>query len=92
MLKGFDASIWVWLAVVAAVLGLRASGVLQAIELATYDRLLHQLDRPTSISDRIARIEISEDDIQELGHWPPTDLEIAILIESILAAGANAGQ
>jgi len=90
MLKGFDASLWVWLAVVAAVLGLRASGVLQAIELATYDRLLHQLDRPISLSDRIALIEISEDDIQELGHWPPTDLEIAILIESILAAGANA--
>jgi adenylate cyclase len=89
MLKGFDASLWVWLAVVAAVLGLRASGVLQAIELATYDRLLHQLDRPVSISDRIALIEISEDDIQELAHWPPTDLEMAILIESILAAGAN---
>jgi CHASE2 domain-containing sensor protein len=68
MLKAFHASLWVWLAVVVAVLGLRASGVLQAVELAAYDRLIHQLDRPVSISDRIALIEISEGDIQELGH------------------------
>ena len=72
-----------------AVLGLRASGALQPIELAVYDRLLQNLDRPVSISDSIALIEISENDIQELGHWPPSDLEIAILIESILAAGAS---
>jgi len=89
MLKGFHASVWVWLAVVVTVLGLREFGAFQAIELAAYDRLLQRLDRPLSISDRIALIEISEKDIQELGHWPPSDLEVAILIESILAAGAS---
>jgi adenylate cyclase len=89
MMKGLRASLWVWLAVVVTVLGLRGFGALQAIELATYDRLLQQIDRPLSISDRIALIEISEYDIQELGHWPPSDLEITILIESILAVGAS---
>ncbi len=90
MLKDMRASLWVWLAVVAAVLGLRASGVLQPSELAVYDRLLRQLERPPAVSNRIALIEISEDDIQQLGHWPLSDLQLAILIESILAAGANA--
>ncbi len=58
MLKGSYASLWVWLAVVAMVLCLRAFGGFQAIELAAYDRLIQQLDRPLSISDRIVLIEI----------------------------------
>ena len=80
----------VWLAVVAAVLGLRSSGLLQPAELAVYDDLLSRIERPAAVSDRIALIEISENDIQELGHWPLSDLQIAILIESILGAGASA--
>jgi len=40
------------------VLCLRAFGGFQAIELAAYDRLIQQLDRPLSISDRIVLIEI----------------------------------
>jgi adenylate cyclase len=90
VLKDFRAMLGVWLAVVAAVLGLRSSGLLQPAELAVYDDLLSRIERPAAVSDRIALIEISENDIQELGHWPLSDLQIAILIESILGAGASA--
>ena len=90
MLKPLRAALWVCLAVVATLFGLRGLGALQPLELAAYDRLLSRVERPTAVSTRIALIEISELDIQELGHWPPTDLEISMLIESILDAGANA--
>jgi adenylate cyclase len=90
VLKDSRAWVGVWLAVAAAVLGLRSSGIFQPAELAVYDSLLSRIERPPAVSDRIALIEISEEDIQELGHWPLSDLQIAILIESILGAGANA--
>ena len=90
MLKPLRAALWVCLAVVATLFGLRGLGALQPLELAAYDRLLSRVERPNAVSTRIALIEISELDIQELGHWPPTDLEISMLIESILDAGANA--
>ena len=48
MLKDIRASLWVWLAVVAIVLGLRAFGALQQRELAVYDWLLNQLERPSA--------------------------------------------
>jgi len=90
VLRDLRASLGVWLAVIVAVFALRALGWLQPGELAVYDFLLGRLERPTEVSERIALLEISEEDIQQLGHWPLHDLEIAKLIESLLDAGANA--
>jgi adenylate cyclase len=90
VLKDLRASLGVWLIVVATVLGLRSLGWLQAGELAAYDYLLGRLARPDRVSDRIALVEISEKDIQQLGHWPLYDREVAQLLESILTAGASA--
>jgi len=89
MWNDYQGAFWVWLAVVVAILGLRGAGALQPIELAVYDRLLGRLERPASVSNRVALIEISEQDIQSLGHWPLSDLEVATLIESLLDAGAE---
>jgi len=89
MWKDYQGAFWVWVAVVVAILGLRGAGALQPIELAVYDRLLGLRERPASVSNRVALIEISEQDIQSLGHWPLSDLEVMTLIESLLDAGAE---
>jgi adenylate cyclase len=89
MWKDYQGAFWVWLAVVVAILGLRGAGALQPIELAVYDRLLGRLERPATVSSRVALIEISEQDIQSLGHWPLSDLEVVTLIESLMDAGAE---
>lgn len=89
MLEPLRAAFWIGSTVVAVVLGLRASNALQPIELFAYDLLLSRLDRPEQPSPRVALIEISERDIQDLGHWPLSDREVARLIESILDAGAT---
>ena len=60
MWKDYQGAFWVWLAVVVAILGLRGAGALQPIELAVYDRLLGRLERPATVSSRVALIEISE--------------------------------
>jgi CHASE2 domain-containing sensor protein len=89
MWKDYQGAFWVWLAVVVAILGLRGAGALQPIELAVYDRLLGRLERPATVSSRVALIEISEQDIQSLGHWPLSDLEVVTLIESLIDAGGE---
>ena len=67
MLKDTRAFVAVWVVALVAVLVLRAVSFLQPFELRTYYFLLSQMERPSSVPDRIALAEISEADIQELG-------------------------
>lgn len=68
----------------AAVLGLRAAGRLQSAELALYDGFVSRAEHDPSA---VVVVEITEDDIRALGHWPLSDDALADLLASLAAAG-----
>jgi adenylate cyclase len=74
------------MAVVAAVLGMRAAGLLQGLELALYDQWIRYASKDGATSSRIAIVAITEEDIRELGHWPVSDRTMAELLRKVLAA------
>jgi diguanylate cyclase (GGDEF)-like protein/PAS domain S-box-containing protein len=77
----------VWLtaaAIAAAVLGVRATGFLQAWELASLD-LFFQLRPEEAIDDRIVIIGVREQDLQRYG-WPLSDQTLVQLLNKIQAA------
>jgi len=73
------------------VIGLRATGVLQGLELAIYDGYLasDSAQSGTSPSSRVAVLEITEDDINVQGHWPISDRILAEAIQHLFDAGAR---
>ncbi|MBW4693925.1 MAG: adenylate/guanylate cyclase domain-containing protein [Lyngbya sp. HA4199-MV5] len=89
MWKALRHRIWQWRGVIIAVpsvtaivLGMRATGVLQALEFPVLDQFF--LLRPQeSIDPRIVIVEINEADVQKVGHWSLTDTELAGLLETI---------
>lgn len=65
------------------VLGLRALGKLQPLDLAVYDRLLSFTAPPQARDSRILLVTVSEEDIQTLGTWPIPDGTLARLLENL---------
>jgi adenylate cyclase len=76
-------------AIVIVVLVMRSLGLLQGMELAAYDRYLRSLPQPPAPDSRILVLAITEEDIQELGHWPISDEILARTLERLIAAGAQ---
>jgi adenylate cyclase len=78
------------LAVALAVLGLRALGLLEPVELATYDAAL-RLRTPAATADpRIVLVTVTESDIAALGGWPLPDDTLARALEALRAQGPRA--
>jgi adenylate cyclase len=72
------------------VLGLRAAGALQGLELAVYD--WHIRLRPALAPKRspVVLVTVTESDIQTLGSWPIPDGVLAQVLEKLAGAGAQA--
>ena len=64
-----------------AILTLRFFGLLQAIELITFDTLM-RLRPSLPKDDRIVIVEIDEPDLQNLG-WPVPDITLATFLETL---------
>ncbi len=64
---------------------MRFSGILQPIELICYDLYVGLQYDPGVRNDRIILVKITEGDIKALGHWPMTDGELAVLLDSVAA-------
>ena len=77
------------LGVAAGVLGLRAAGALEPLELGVFDRLL-RWTRPAGAADpRVVIVRITERDIQEYGH-PLSDEVLARALGALAAASPRA--
>jgi adenylate cyclase len=77
------------LAMGAVVVGLRGAGVLEPLELATYDRLL-RWTRPAEGPDaRVVLVRITERDVQRHGH-PLTDALLSRALDTLVRAGPRA--
>ena len=73
------------LAAGALVLGLRALGALQGLELGLYDQMMRLRPAPLP-DDRILVVGIAETDIQSRQEWPIQDDTIAELLSVLVAA------
>jgi adenylate cyclase len=78
------------LAVSSMVLGLRAVGGLEQLELVAYDHYVGRIEGETETRSRIALVEVSEQDIQNLGTYPVSDRDFASVINGLSDAGARA--
>jgi adenylate cyclase len=78
------------LGVFAAVSLTRHAGVLQFLELSAYDWQLAAVPAPAQVGSPVVLVEMSEEDIATLGHWPLTDEQLAELLEKIAAAAPRA--
>jgi adenylate cyclase len=77
------------LGVLAGMLGLRWTGILQPLELRAYDALLSVLRRGATADPRITLVAVREADIQRHG-TPLRDELLAETLERLLAAGPRA--
>jgi adenylate cyclase len=66
-------------------LAVRESGVLQPLELEAYDLFMRLSGDGVAADTRVALINITEADIQQLGQWPLSDESLASLITSLQA-------
>lgn len=73
--------IWIGLIVTVAILGIRAIGMLQPLELAAYDHLM-RLRPAETITPRILVVEVTQADVNQQGGYPLTD---ATLVKTIAA-------
>ena len=73
-----------------AVLGLRAAGALQGLELAVYDWHIRLRPAAAPKPAPVALVTVTEKDIQALGAWPLRDAVLAEVLETLSAAGARA--
>ncbi|HEY9890140.1 MAG TPA: CHASE2 domain-containing protein, partial [Candidatus Obscuribacterales bacterium] len=80
---------WSAVAAGAIVLGLRALGGLQGLELGAYDQMM-RLRPPALPDDRILVVGIDEADIQARQEWPIQDSTVAELLTVLLAAEPRA--
>ena len=70
------------LAVMAMVMGFRFSGLLQPWELSAYDRTLRQRP-PEAIDSRILVVEVTENDVNDLGGYPLSDETLVRTIDAL---------
>lgn len=69
-----------------AAVGLRQAGLLQALELGEFDRLIRHSD--AAGSDRIALVDVGEEEIRAYG-YPVCDAVFAQAIDTLMASGAR---
>ena len=67
------------------VIGLRSAGVLQFVELATYDIYLRVKERRSMPEPRVVLVQAFEADIQKLAEWPLSDRNMAAVLNKLLA-------
>lgn len=67
------------------VIGLRNTGFLQFVELATYDVYLRLKEQQVVHEPRVVLVQTFEEDIQKLAEWPLTDGRMVEVLEKLLA-------
>ncbi len=72
------------------IFGLRQGGQLELIELAAYDLFVRAEPKIRSEEPRITVIEVTEADIQSIGHWPLSDASIAQGVAILVASKPRA--
>ncbi|MEM9121311.1 MAG: CHASE2 domain-containing protein [Cyanobacteria bacterium P01_F01_bin.56] len=70
------------LLVTGGVIGMRYLGLIEAAELAAYDRLLQQ-QPAADVDDRLLVVGVTENDLQALQEWPLSDRTIAQALEQL---------
>jgi adenylate cyclase len=73
------------IALAAALVVLRQTGLLQPLELAAYDAFLPVRPVVQASDDRVVLVTIGEADIRAQGEWPLPDAVLAELLERLLA-------
>jgi adenylate cyclase len=71
------------LVIAASLLGLRATGGLQWLELLTYDQTLKTQSPSSVVASKIVLVRIDESDIQRLSQWPLSDGLLAQVLGSL---------
>ncbi len=89
MRAGLLASAATGLVVCAAVLALREVGALQPLEIALYDHYLGRGSLRAPGTSPVLMVQITEQDIRELGHWPISDRDLGEALRAIADAGAR---
>src|SRR5690348_11479979 len=74
----------------AVVLTLRATGILQPLDLDVYDLLVQWETREEAPDPRITVISIVEDDIHQQGQWPISDQVLSDVLKRLKMEGARA--
>ena len=72
------------------VIGVRSTGLLQFVELATYDVYRRIEERESVREPRVVLVQTVEQDIQKLGEWPLSDRRMAEALRKILVHGPRA--
>jgi adenylate cyclase len=75
--------------VATALLGLRALGFLERVELAAYDHYVGATAEGPELGDRVVIISVTEEDIRALRQWPMSDGLLAQVIERLQEYGAR---
>lgn len=76
-------SLFIGATVFTGVIGIRALGYLEFAELITYD-WYKRIEPPyLALERRVILVEISDEDIQNLGRWPLTDEMLAVVLEKL---------
>ncbi len=77
----------VFLGLLGLIEGLRSQGYLQFLELAAYDLLVAKAYPDNVVRDPpITLIDVTEEDIHQLGNWPVTDLQLTDVLSTLLQA------
>ncbi len=71
--------------VFGAIFGLRTLRLLEAMELRAYDFTLKILPHQRRVKPPITIVEITDQDIREVGHWPLTDADLAKSLSRLTA-------
>jgi len=85
MAASLVASIFVFV----ALFGLRITGNLESLELANYDWHIRMRPASTPASSRIVIVTVTEEDIRNLGQWPPSDVVLVHTLEQLVENGAR---
>ena len=67
------------------VIGLRSAGMLQFVELASYDAYLRVKERQSVLEPRVVLVQAFEADIQKLAEWPLSDRNMFAVLKKLLA-------
>ena len=73
---------YIGVAVALVIMVIRFTGLLQGIELATYDHLI-QLRPPETIDNRVLVVEVTQEDVNDQGGYPLTDQTLVDVIQSL---------
>ena len=75
--------------VTSCVLAVRLTGLLQGLELATYDQMM-RLRPPEPRDDRIVIVTIDDSDLRQIGKYPIPDAEMSKLLQILRTARSRA--